>query len=245
VFAGPSFSGMSQAEPSGMPGTGYWRIAVVEDHLLQRRATVALLDEQTGIRVVFECETFPELIRWLSDLPPSARPHLVVLDLLADRGPSVDPDAVRALVAEGIRIVVVSAMSSPPLLRRVLRAGATGVVGKRDPEEDLIAAVWTVLGRRRWMSLDVHLVLAGAGDRPRLSDQEERTLVLYATGLTLEEVAAALGVKRETAKTYLERVKKKYAALDRPARTKTDLVRHAVADGYIDLKSTRSRPNPT
>lgn len=87
------------------------------------------------------------------------------------------------------------------------------------------------------MTPELATVIAGDPDRPKLSIQEERALVLYASGLTLDAVAESIGVKPDTAKQYLERVKKKYAAVGRPARTKVDLSRVALADGYLDPTS--------
>jgi DNA-binding NarL/FixJ family response regulator len=197
---------------------------------------VALLGEQTGLRVVFEAETLPDFLAWLTTAPPTDRPHLLVLDLVVDRGPSVEPDDVRRLVQDGLGILVVSALSSPPLVRRVLRAGVAGVVGKRDPESDLVGAAWTVLGKGRWMTPDLQAVVNPNDGRPGLSDQEERALVLYGSGSTLDAVASALGVKRDTAKTYLDRVKAKYAAAGRPVRSKVDFARVAIADGYVDRR---------
>lgn len=211
----------------------YWRVAVVEDHLLQRRATVALVERQQGLRVVHDGETLPEFLLWLHGAGASLRPHLLVLDLVVDRGPSVDAEVVRRLVSDGIRVVVVSALSSPPLLRQVIRAGVGAVVDKRDSEEDLIAALRAVIGRERWMTQQLDHILGVPHERPVLSDQEERALVLYASGQTLNAVASALGVGRETAKTYVNRVKAKYALAGRPVRTKVELAHMAVVDGYL------------
>lgn len=216
-----------------------WRVAIVEDHLLQRIQTVAILSSQPGLQVVFEDETLPRFLQWLETASASERPHLLVLDLLVERGPNVEPDQVRRLVKSGMVVLVFSALSSPPLVRRVLRAGAAGVVGKRDAAADLVGAVWTVLGRGRWMSRELDAIVAPESSRPNLSDQEERALVLYASGSTLDEVAENLGVRRDTAKTYLNRVKAKYAASGRPVRSKVDLARVAMADGYLDPASLR------
>jgi len=57
--------------------------------------------------------------------------------------------------------------------------------------------------------------------------------VLYASGLTLGAVSDALGVKPDTAKTYLARVKTKYAAVGRPVRSKVDLSNAARDDGFL------------
>lgn len=211
----------------------YWRIAVVEDHVLQRARTVELVDGAPGLRVIGAFETFPEFVRRYQVTDRRERPHLLVLDLLVERGPSVDPDVLRELIAGGLRVLVLSAMASPVLVREIVRAGVGGVVGKRDGEDEILAAVMAVLRREEWHTPELAGILAGDPDRPRLSDQEERALVLYATGLTLPAVAEVLGVKPDTAKGYLDRVKVKYAAAGRPVRTKLDMSREARRDGLM------------
>lgn len=206
----------------------------MEDHRLQRLRTEELLAAQPGLQVVVTCETLTELVDWISMAPTLSRPHLIVLDLVVDRGEDADPAVVRRLVSSGVRVLVLSAMASPKLVRSMLTAGVRGVIGKRDSEEDIVAAVWTVLGRGEWLTPELAAVIASDADRPALSDQEERALVLYASGLTLDSVALALGVKRDTAKKYLQRVKAKYAAAGREVRTKIDLHREATRDGLLD-----------
>ncbi|MDQ6522993.1 response regulator transcription factor [Nocardioides sp. LHD-245] len=213
-------------------GPAYWRVAIVEDHRLQRLRTEELLSRQPGLRVVRSCETLDELTAWMAG-SPHALPHLIVLDLVVDRGRDADPAVVERLVRSGLRVLVLSAMASVPLVRAMVRAGVSGFVGKRDTEEDIVAAVWAVLRRRQWVTPELAGVMAGDAQRPRLSDQEERALVLYASGLTVDAVAVALGVKRDTVKKYLERVKVKYADLGRPVRTKIDLNREAIRDGLM------------
>ncbi len=214
------------------------RIVIVEDHLLQRKRTEELIAAQPGLRVVSSFETLPEFIEWLSVSDRAVWPQLLVLDLVAERQPSVDPAVVRALVNAGLRIVVLSALVSPSLVREIIRAGVGGIVGKRDTEDDIIAAIWAVLRRGEWMTAELASVIASDPSRPQLSVQEERSLVLYASGLTLDAVAASIGVKRDTAKQYIDRVKAKYTAAGRPVRTKLDLHKIAVADGYADLTGT-------
>lgn len=218
----------------------YWRVAIVEDHLLQRRRTEQLLGAEDGLRIVHSCESMPQFLGWLSTTSVRERPHLLVLDLMVDRQPSVDPATVKALVDSGLRVLVLSALAAPPLVKNVIQAGVGGVVGKRDAEEDILAAVWAVLRRGEWMTTELASVIAGDPSRPTLSVQEERALVLYASGLTMDAVASSIGVKYDTAKQYLDRVKAKYAAAGRPVSTKLDLGRAAWADGYVDPYTSES-----
>lgn len=223
---------------------GYHRVAIVEDHALQRERTEEVLRERAGVRIVARCETLPQFLEWLRVTPTGSHPHLLVLDLSVDRGPDVDPEVVAHLVRSGLKVIVLSAMASPSLVRRILRAGVAGFVGKRDPADDLARAVRTVLMGGEWMTPEMASVIAHDPARPSLSDQEERALVLYASGLTTEAVAARIGVKRDTAKKYIDGVKRKYATVGREVRTKTDLYRVAVTDGYLDAPVGSERQGP-
>lgn len=208
------------------------RIGLVEDHTLQRNRTAEILAAESGLSVVCSCQSLPEFVDWLARRP-SGRPDLLMLDLSVDRGPDADPDVVQSLVESGLKVLVLSALASRSQVRAVLRAGVSGVLGKRDREEDIVAATWAVLRGRPWITPDLAAVIAGDADRPTLSDQEERAVVLYASGLTLAAVADSIGVGAETAKTYLARAKAKYAAVGRPVRSKVDLGRIAREDGLL------------
>jgi DNA-binding CsgD family transcriptional regulator len=70
-------------------------------------------------------------------------------------------------------------------------------------------------------------------EKPRLSVGEEEALRLYAGGRSTLEVAEEMHVQFETAKTYLRRVREKYAKVRRPASRKADLIRRAAEDGYL------------
>lgn len=237
--------GLVPAPRSGAQGAsgedGFWRIAIVEDHVLQRKRTEELVRAQSGLGVVCSVESLPDFLAWLRHATPRNRPHLLILDLVVERGRSANPALVRDLVESGMRILVLSAMASPEMVRAILQAGIGGIVGKRDSEEDIVSAIWAVLGRDEWVTPELAAVLAADNQRPALSDQEERALVLYASGLTLPAVAEALGVEVATAKTYLKRVKVKYAAAGRPVHSKLDMNRAATRDGFMTRVSPADR----
>ncbi|MGW9113701.1 response regulator [Microbacterium sp. NPDC055683] len=222
------------------PPPGGWRIAVVEDHVLQRTLTERLVDEQADMRVVFSGEALPDLVDWLGPAPRGMRPHLVLLDLMVDRRAPADPETVRRLSESGIRVLVFSALGSPSLVQAMIRAGADGVLGKRDAVQDVVIALRSVLAGEEWMTAELAAVIAQDAKRPRFSVQEERALVLYASGLTIEAVAEEIGVRRDTAKKYLQRVKAKYAAVGRPVRSKLELSRAAGRDGLLALRRAHS-----
>lgn len=213
------------------------KVVVVEDHLMQRKYVTALLNHQPDLRVVFACEELPELMEWMETAGRNVLPDLVLLDLMVDRRPHADPRMVAKLLAHhrypGPKVVLFSALTSPPLARRMIQTGVHGAIGKRDSEASILQAVRAVLNGEWWVSPELAELIADDPKRPALSEQEERALALYASGSSIEEVAAAIGVKTNTVKKYLQRVRNKYAAAQRPLNSRLDLAKAAADDGYL------------
>lgn len=205
-------------------------VAVVDDHALVRQGLVRALAEHPtlDVAVVHEGADPGEVLA----LP--AAPALVLLDLDLEGRP-VEADVVRRLVERGSAILVVSALGDPRTIRALLAVGVAGFVSKRESADALAEAVDAVLRGEAWTTPELAGILAAddAPDRPPLSPQEHRALVLYASGLTLDSVARRMDVRPGTVREYLARVRAKYESTGRPVRTKTDLYREAVRDGYL------------
>ena len=204
-------------------------VALVEDHRMVRDSLAHSLDELPDIEVVAATATLAD-IEALETLP-----DVLLLDLDLD-GRSADPAAVARLSAGGVQVVIVSALAHPALVREMVRAGVTSLVDKRRPLEELVAAVRDAAAGRAATSGALAAALAAAphGERPALSAQEERALVLYASGLKMSAVARRMGVSEHTAKEYVDRVRGKYSATPDAPRTKTELHAAALRDGYLD-----------
>jgi DNA-binding NarL/FixJ family response regulator len=207
-------------------------VAVIDDHALVRQGLVRALAADPTLAVVHDGDDPSAL------LAMSTPPALVLLDLDLD-GTPVSADVVRDLVERGSDILVVSALGDPRTIRALLAAGVAGFVSKRESTDALLEAVAAVLRGESWTTPELAGMLAGddAPDRPSLSPQEHRALVLYASGLTLDSVARRMDVRPGTVREYLARVRTKYASTGRPVRTKTDLYREALRDGYLEPPS--------
>ncbi|GGC65658.1 response regulator transcription factor [Hoyosella rhizosphaerae] len=162
-------------------------------------------------------------------------PHdvdVVVLDLfLSDES---DPaDNVAKLVEAGFPVLVVSVTPQAVHGIDVVAAGASGYLTKDNDLGTLSNAISVVA--RGEMAYSPELAFAWTRDtrpsKPKLSAQERAVLLDYATGLTLEAAARRAGVKVSTAKSYLDRVKAKYAQVGRPAATKLELASRVREDG--------------
>jgi DNA-binding NarL/FixJ family response regulator len=182
------------------------------------RAWTAQVDE---VRLVAAAMTVDELL-----LTKNLSPDVVLLDL--HRHDGTEPAAqVRWLVARRYRVLVLGTRHDPGATTAAYAAGARGCVNTEQNLLDLAIAIRAVAtGDLLRPPGSGHQALPGRQpQRPLLSDRERAVLVAYVSGMTLETAARHVGVRPDTAKTYLRRVKAKYQAAGRPAYTKVELAR--------------------
>lgn len=79
------------------------------------------------------------------------------------------------------------------------------------------------------------LPLRPSAARPDLSDREVEVLIAWLASDSKREVTERLFLADSTVSTYIQRVRSKYDAVGRPARTKVRLLLRALEDGYISL----------
>lgn len=202
--------------------------------MLQRLRTVEILKEHAGLEVVQSGATVGSLLTWMRGQDRSNWPHLLVIELLSPDGAASDEAAVAALREAGMRVLMVSSLIPRHAARRVIGAGVEGVVSKLDSEQVLLECVAAVLAGESAVTALAQQTLADHPRVPRFSAQESKVFELYVAGNRIAEVAAAIGVREDTARKYLTRVKQKYAALGRAASTKLDLARLAREDGLFE-----------
>jgi len=206
------------------------RIAAVDDHpalLSGLRAELAVLDP--GLEFVATAGTVPGLLAGAG----GTAVDVVLLDLRLGDG-SAPADNVAALVAAGWRVLVYTEGRQHEAALEALRAGAQGVLLKDRPVATVAQALRSVADGDTLPSAETAAALQHAEDlTSHLSPQERRVLQLYAGGMPARSVALRIGVTHETAKSYLKRIRAKYAAVDRPAYTRMELYRRAVEDGVL------------
>ena len=203
---------------------------LLEDHpLVLESLRNQIAQHLEGANFVYEGASIEDALAAHAVTP--ARAAIVDLDLGDDRSPI---DVVTALVDASVPVLVVSAMADPTIVQQVMFAGADGFVSKRAEITQLGEAIDAVLRGDSYVSPE----LAGAMvSRPAssvtLSEQEQKALVLYASGLKLDSVARRMNVAPSTVKSYLDRVRDKYREAGIEARTKTSLYKVARDEGLL------------
>lgn len=208
------------------------RLAILDDHevLLDSMASWIGINAP-DFDLVLTAPTWLELVQ--SDRFPT---ELVFLDLQLKEPVSIEA-RVRTCRAAGAKVIVVSNLDTRESRERALAAGASEFLSKSLSMREVMDGARRVMGvdiaeeQTDWRPLpsgsEVH-------ERPKLSNGEQQALMLYVTGLSTMEVAEGMNVQYETAKTYLRRVREKYAKANRPASKKADLIRRAAEDGYLE-----------
>lgn len=232
VIGGTGRASRPAASPTQRAPQRAVRIALLDDHevLLDSMASW-LRTNAPDFEVALTATSWLQLVH-----SPAFPTDLVLIDVQLREPVSIEA-RVRTCRAAGAKVIVLTGLDTPDLRDRALRAGAAAFLGKSRPLGDVLAVAREVMGltagrtvQRDWRPLPR---AAEQIERPRLSLGEEAALRLYASGRSTAEVAAEMHVQFETAKTYLRRVREKYARVNRPASRKADLIQRATEDGYI------------
>jgi DNA-binding NarL/FixJ family response regulator len=211
------------------------RLAILDDHEILLDSLATWIEKNAPeFDLVVRASSWLELVH--SDAFPT---DLVIMDLQLKESVSIGA-RVRTCRAAGAKVVVLSAVDTPEDRDAALAAGAVAYITKSQPMAELVGAALSAAGRgvaRSAVSAAPPAwrpkPLIPDSARPRLSDGERQALVLYADGRTTSEVARAMNVQYETAKTYLRRVREKYGKAGRPTSSRADLIRRAAEDGYL------------
>jgi DNA-binding NarL/FixJ family response regulator len=205
------------------------RVAIVDDHEAIRLGFGNYCNKQK-VDLVGSAPTVDELLAQIDGKDCA----VVVTDLSLSDGSSVAENVTR-LVAAGPAVLIYSIADKPPLMRAAVRAGATAIVAKSQPMESLFEAIELasqgaiINNAETSATIDADASFKEAS----LSAREREVLSLYASGMSLKQVAFQLQIKPSSAKEHIDRVRVKYAKLGREAATKVDLFKRALEDGII------------
>lgn len=208
------------------------RLAVLDDHeVLLDALSSWIAGNAPDFEVVLMAPTWLQLVH-----SPAFPTDLVLIDFQLREPVSIEA-RVRTCRAAGAKVIVLSSVDTREARERALAAGAAAFLSKSLSMAAVMETARRVMGiqgdpgSRTWRPAMTGSV---AHPRPKLSPGEAEALRLYASGYSTTEVAQRMNVQYETAKTYLRRVREKYARVDRPASKKADLIRRAAEDGYLE-----------
>ncbi len=206
-------------------------VLLVDDHAVVRMGFRMLLESASDIKVVGEAESGEQAVK----LYMEHHPDVVVMDITM---PGIGGlEAIERIMAKEnhARILVLSAHEDSVHPKRVLNAGAMGYLTKRSAAEELIKAIRTVAGGKRYLEASVAQQMAiqqlSGEQNPVdvLSDREFEVFMALAKGKTTNDIAETLCLSPRTVGTHLYNIKQKLNA-----NNSAEIALIAMRSGLID-----------
>lgn len=207
------------------------RILIADDHAIVRKGLKHLLLEEYPTAVIDEVKDAESLIfksvnnEWdvvICDMSMPGRSGLDALTQIKQATPRLP-------------VLIISMHPEDQYALRVLKAGASGYIGKDTVHNDLIKAVQTVLLGKKFITPSVAEKLANALNtdnnkslHEKLSDREFEVFRLLASGMQVSEIAMKLSLSVTTVSTYRGRVLEKLGM-----KSNADITRYALGVGII------------
>jgi DNA-binding NarL/FixJ family response regulator len=202
------------------------KILLVDDHVIVRAGLRDLLTSALDTTILQAGTGRDALLRLRQD-----RPDLVLLDLNLPGIGGLELLRRMLLEDKAARILVLSMHAEPLYAARAMELGACGYLSKNASAEELLTAVRRVAEGGRYIENEIaqELALQTVSQGQGLQDLTERDLEimrLLAEGMSLSEIADALGIGYKTVANGCSHIKAKLGV----TRT-NDLVRLAITLG--------------
>lgn len=202
------------------------RIFIADDHPVVVAGLTSMLGTQEGMVVTGSASSGEEVVEMLRTHPAD----LLLLDLRMPGRNGVE--TLHALNRSGIpiRSIILTSYETDEDIYRAVQAGAQGYLLKGAPQADLIEAIWTVYGGKRYLPRHIAEHLAERMMRSELTAREIEVLHMLARGLTNKEIGSALRISSNTVRNHVNNIIEKLEVSDR-----TEAAITAIHRGIIDV----------
>ena len=200
------------------------RCLVADDHPALLQAVCDFLEASDLIVV----GTAPDGERAVT-LAAESRPDVALVDFRMPRLSGVELISRLLAISPETKVVVYTADADEALVKGALGAGASAVLLKESPLDDLVRAVETAFAGATYV--DPALAAFGldtAVGTPVLTDRECSVLTLLSEGLSHDEIGAELSISGETVRTHVRKASKRLGGA-----TRTETVAKAFRLGLI------------
>jgi DNA-binding NarL/FixJ family response regulator len=198
-------------------------VAIVDDHELFTQALGVRLGQEPDLRVVATTASASRVL----DVVAEHHPDVLVLDVELDTMNGLDLCAEILTCPIPPVIVILTFRDDNETAARALRAGASAVVLKLGPIQDVIVAIRSALRGEAWLSPTllrglVSELRSGPGEVDRdgirgLSTREIEILALMVEGKRYAEIANHLALSVNTVRTHAHNLQKKLGVNSRVA----------------------------
>jgi len=219
------------------------RVLIAEDHNLLRQGLRSLIGSLPDFDVVGEARDGKEALVQAIDLEPD----VILMDLSMPGMNGIEATAQVKRRMPGVRVLALTAYRTEEYVREALRAGVDGYILKDASYDELVMALRSVIGGKKFLSPDVSGQLVDGylhGERSeaktapwvRLTTRERSILKLIAEGRTNRATAEFLNVSPKTVEKHRANLMRKLGL-----RNVAELTLVALESGMIERPGSVSR----
>jgi two-component system, NarL family, invasion response regulator UvrY len=188
------------------------RILIADDHAIVRRGLKQLLLEHYPFAEITEAADAEQLV---AHVIKGGEWNIVICDLNMPGRSGLDALSQIKEISPSLPVLIMSMYPEDQYALRVIRAGASGYLGKETIHDDLIKAVEAVKLGKRYITPGLAEKLADAASsktssvllvHENLSDREFDVFKLLAGGKQVSEIAIQLSLSSTTVSTYRSRI---------------------------------------
>jgi DNA-binding NarL/FixJ family response regulator len=199
------------------------RVVLVDDHAVVRTGLTLIIEKHDDLRVIGEAATREEALA----LVVAEQPDIILLDLDLgeDSGLKMIPELAES--APESRIIALTGLRDPKILRDAVKLGAMGIVKKEEAASDIIQAIREVEKGSAWLDRSMmgqvlsDIVAPKTKKDPEmdriatLTDREREVVGLVGEGLKSKDVAERLFISETTVRHHLTSIFSKLEVSDR------------------------------
>ncbi len=207
------------------------KILIVDDHGLVRTGLRNILAGEGTLKVVGEAASGEEGIRLAKEL----KPDIILMDVELPGLSGLEATERILKTDAGIRVVVLTAHSQPPLPTRLLEVGARGYLTKSCGARELISAVKAVARGERYLSADIAQQLAlsllpGTPQSPfqELTTRELEIALMLIQGMKPTLIGEVINLSPKTVASHKYKIYEKTGV-----KSEVELLRLALQYGLV------------
>jgi DNA-binding NarL/FixJ family response regulator len=210
------------------------KLLIADDHAILRQGLRRILEAEPDMSVIGEAGTGADAVKRAKQL----KPDVVIMDISMPDQDGIE--SMRQIVKSGnSRVLILTVHLEHHVITQAVSAGAAGYLAKDSLDDELVAAVRTVVHGGTVFSSNVSKRLAESSQMngipgtavrslDALTSREREVFLLLAEGKSPGEVAETLSVSPKTVHTHRQHIMEKLAL-----RTTTELIRFALRQGLI------------
>lgn len=184
-------------------------ILLVDDHELVLTGVSKILNEVKGFKVIDECETGEEAIKFCRN----TEPDIILMDMDMPGMGGLEATKKILRFAPEAKIIMLTVHAEDPFPTKVMQIGAAGYLTKGTAPNEMVNAIRAVNSGQRYLPAEIAQQMAlsqfkSAEENPfsELSDRELQIMLMITRGEKVPDISEHLHLSTKTINSYRYRM---------------------------------------